>query len=55
MDRVRKLLKIGYKPKDAADLALQEIALEHRNDAKVMTQARADSEDFLRRVREGLI
>ena len=53
--RVMKLVKVGYKPKDAAEIALDEIALEHRNDAKVMSQARADAQDFLQRVREGRI
>ena len=50
-----KLLKVGYKPKDAVDIALDEIALEHRNDPKVMAVARADAQDFLRRVKEGRI
>jgi hypothetical protein len=34
---------------------VQEIALEHRNEPKVLEQAKADAEDFLRRVRQGLI
>ena len=55
VDRVRRLLKVGYKPKDAVDIALQDVALEHRNDFKVMAKARAEAEDFLRKVREGLI
>ncbi len=55
IDRVRKLLKVGYKPKDAVDIALQDVALEHRNDPKVMQKARTEGEDFLRKVREGLI
>jgi hypothetical protein len=54
-DRVRKLLKVGYKPKDAVEIALQDVALEHRNDANAMSKARAEGEDFLRKVREGLI
>ena len=54
-DRVRKLLKVGYKPKDAVEIALQDVALEHRNDPKMMTKARAEADDFLRKVREGLI
>ena len=53
--RVMKLVKAGYKPKDAVDIALDEVALEHRNDPKVMAQARADAQDFLQRVREGRI
>jgi hypothetical protein len=53
--RVMKLIKVGYKPKDAAEIALDEIALEHRNDPNVMAKARADAKDFLQRVREGRI
>jgi hypothetical protein len=53
--RVMKLLKVGYKPKDAVQIALDEIALEHRNDPKVMSQARADAQDFMQKVREGRI
>jgi hypothetical protein len=55
IDRVRKLLKVGYKPKDAVELALQDVALEHRNDSKAMAKARTEADDFLRKIREGLI
>ena len=50
--RVMKLLKLGYKPKDAVQIALDEIALEHRNDPGTMVQARADAQEFLQKVRE---
>jgi hypothetical protein len=53
--RIRKLVSQGFKPKDAVELFLQEIALEYRNQPKVLEQAKADGEDFLRRVRAGLI
>jgi hypothetical protein len=53
--RVMKLLKVGYKPKDAVQIAIDEIGLEYRNDSKIMTQARADAQDFMLRVREGRI
>jgi hypothetical protein len=53
--RVMKLLKVGYKPKDAVEIALDEVGLEHRNDPKVMAQARVDAQDFMQRVREGRI
>lgn len=53
--RVRKLAKLGYKPKDAVEIALNEVALEHRNDPKVMAQARAEADDFLRKARDGRI
>lgn len=53
--RIRKLVTQGFKPKDAVELFLQEVALEYRNQPKVLAQAKADGEDFLRRVRAGLI
>jgi hypothetical protein len=53
--RIRKLVTQGFKPKDAVELFLQEIALEYHNQPKVLAQAKADAEDFLRRVRAGLI
>jgi hypothetical protein len=53
--RFRKLVSQGFKPKDAVELVLQEVALEYRNQPKVLAQAKADGEDFLRRVRAGLI
>ena len=55
VERARRLVKVGYKPKDAAALALDEVSLEHRNDPKVMSRARAEADEFLRKVREGLI
>lgn len=54
-ERARKLIVKGYKPKDAVELILQDTALEHRNDPKIMEKARADGEDFLLKVRKGLI
>lgn len=53
--RIRKLVSQGFKPKDAVELFLQEVALEYRQQPKVLEQAKADGEDFLRRVRAGLI
>jgi hypothetical protein len=54
-ERARKLVVRGFKPKDAADIALQEILLERRNEPGMAERARADAEDFLRRVKDGLI
>ena len=54
-DRARRLVTRGFKPKDAAELVLQEITLEHRNEPAILEKARLDSEDFLRRVKQGLI
>ena len=53
--RFRKLVSQGFKPKDAVELVLQEVDLEYRNQPRVLAQAKADGEDFLRRVRAGLI
>lgn len=54
-ERMRKLVSQGFKPKDAVDIVLQEVHLEHRGNAKILERAEADAQDFLRRVREGLI
>ncbi len=54
-DRARKLIKAGYKPKDAVELLLQDTALECRNDQRVMEQERSDAEDFLQKIRTGAI
>ena len=55
VERARALIKRGYKPKVAVELVLQETEIEHGNDPKMMERARADAEDFLQRVRKGLI
>lgn len=54
-ERMRKLVHQGFKPKDAAELVLQEVHLEYRDNPKVLAQAKSDAEDFLRRVRDGVI
>ena len=53
--RARKLVTRGFKPKDAAQITLQEITFENRNDPNAAKRAQADAEDFLRRVKDGLI
>jgi len=53
--RIRKMVSQGFKPKDAVELFLQEVALEYRNQPQVLAQAKSEAEDFLRRVRAGLI
>lgn len=53
--RIRKLVSQGFKPKDAVDLFLQEVALEYRNQPRTLAQAKSEADDFLRRVRAGLI
>ncbi|MBZ5600285.1 MAG: hypothetical protein LAN83_18420 [Acidobacteriia bacterium] len=54
-ERARKLVVRGFKPKDAAEITIQEILLEHRNEPGAAERARRDAEDFLRRVKDGLI
>ena len=54
-DRAQALIKRGYKPKVAVELALQEIEMEFGHKPALMEKARADAEDFLRRVSKGLI
>jgi len=53
--RIRKMVSSGYKPKDAVELFLQEVQLEYRNQPKVLEQAKSEADDFLRRLRAGLI
>ncbi|HTW57981.1 MAG TPA: hypothetical protein VMD99_07625 [Terriglobales bacterium] len=53
--RIRKMITHGFKPKDAVELFLQEAALEFRNQPKVLAQAQTEAEDFLRRLKAGLI
>jgi len=53
--RIRKLISQGFKPKDAVELMLQEVALEYRGQPKVLEQAKSEGEDFLRRLRAGVI
>ena len=53
--RIRKLVSQGFKPKDAVELFLQEVALEYRNEPKILARAKAEGDDFLRRVKAGLI
>jgi hypothetical protein len=45
----------GLKPKDAVEIMLQEVALERGKNPRAMEQARADADEFLRRIREGRI
>jgi hypothetical protein len=52
--RARELISRGYKPKDAVELVLEEILLEHRYEPKKIEKARADAEEFLSGLRRGL-
>lgn len=53
--KIRKLVAQGFKPKDAVEIMLQEVEMESRGDQQVLQQARVEGEDFLRRVRQGLL
>jgi hypothetical protein len=54
-ERARKLVLRGFKPKDAVEIALQEIAFETRHDPKIIAKVQKDADEFLRRVKDGLI
>jgi hypothetical protein len=54
-ERARVFIKRGYTPKVAVELVLHEIEVEHGSRFQVMEKARADAEDFLVKVRKGII
>jgi hypothetical protein len=54
-DRARTLIRRGFTPKVAVDLTLHEIETDHAGNARIMEEARADAEDFLNKLRKGLI
>ena len=54
-DRARLLIKRGYTPKVAVELVLHELEMEHIRNPRMVEKARAEAEDFLMRVRRGLI
>jgi len=54
-ERARMLIKKGYKPKVAVELVLHEMEFEQGYDSRRMEKARADAEEFLRKIGKGLI
>jgi len=52
IERLRNLVIHGMKPKDAVEIMLQEVAFECRGHPQTIKKARADAEEFLRRIRE---
>ncbi|HEX6505366.1 MAG TPA: hypothetical protein VF011_19145 [Terriglobales bacterium] len=54
-ERARVLVMRGYKPKDAVELVLQEMALEYSDHSSIMQRARKESQEFLDKIRRGLI
>ena len=55
VERARMFIKRGYTPKVAAELVLHEMEFEHSSNPTIMEKARAEAEDFLLKVRKGLI
>ena len=54
-ERARKLVIRGFNAKAAAEIVMQEVEFENRNDTALTEQAHKDAADFLRRVKGGLI
>jgi hypothetical protein len=54
-ERARVLVMRGYKPKDAVELVLQELALEYSGHSNIMERARKESQEFLDKIRRGVI
>jgi hypothetical protein len=54
-NRARILILRGFKPKDAVELVLHEVATESGSNRTLMEKARADAEEFLAKLRQGLI
>jgi hypothetical protein len=55
MSRAHNLVKRGFKPRDAADIVMQEILLEYGEDGPRASRTRLAAEEFLRRVKSGII
>ena len=54
-ERARALVRRGYKPKDAVQLVLQELELEYSAQPRYLERARQEGQEFLEKVRRGLI
>jgi hypothetical protein len=54
-ERAGRLIKAGYKPKDAVELVTEEIILEHGHEPNAKEKASAEAEEFLYKIRKGLI
>ena len=46
---------VGFKPKDAAEITAKEIMFENHDDPDIARKVQIEVNDFLRRVKEGLI
>jgi hypothetical protein len=54
-NRARMLIKRGYTPKVAVELVLHELEVEQGSNSRIMDQARSEAEDFLAKLRRGVI
>lgn len=54
-DRARMLIKRGYTPKVAVELVLHELEVEQGNNSRIMDKAHSDAEEFLAKLRRGVI
>jgi len=53
--RATGLVKRGFKPKDAAEIAASELMFEKHDDPDIARKVQIEAQGFLRRVKEGLI
>ncbi len=53
--RAKGLVKRGFKPKDAAEIAAREIMFEKHDDPDIARRVQIEAQSFLCRVKEGLI
>jgi len=44
---------LGFKPKDAAEIAAREIMFENDHDPDIASKVQIEAQDFMRRVKEG--
>jgi len=54
-DRARMLIQRGYTPKVAVELVLHELEVEQGFSPRVMEKARSEAEEFLAKLRRGVI
>jgi hypothetical protein len=54
-ERALTFITRGYKPKIAVEIVLHELEFECRNSPPASVKARGDAEEFLARIRKGLI
>jgi hypothetical protein len=54
-DRAHMLIKRGYTPKVAVELVLHELEVEYGSNSRKMDEARRNADDFLSKVRRGLL